>query len=193
MASENSEISSRATTSKLQIYLFQNHLQKLIAPSRSTSSYRFAPKISPPSAVTRTRTRRVTNRVPMTRIWDPSLFWPASLTRMTSTLGHYCLLLMSTNPKKKKKKGHFILCFACIFLLFIFVCNIPKKKKKIEFQNSKKESGIYFFILSSWVEIEPSHRATELRSRTKTISRSEPLSHWVMIQAIEPWSVQAKL
>jgi hypothetical protein len=30
---------------------------------------------------------------------------------------------------KLKKKGHFILCFACIFFLFIFVCNIKKKKK----------------------------------------------------------------
>ena len=54
-----------------------------------------------------------------------------------------------------------------------------------------KNHGILFYSLSSWTEIEPSHRATELRSRAKTfkIRASEPLS-WD--QVIETWFDQAK-
>ena len=165
MALENSEISSCAATSKLQICLFRNHFQKLIGPSRSASSYRFAPKISPAYTIARTRMCRVTNRVPMTHIWDPSLFWLTPLTRMTSALGHYCLLLTSADPKKKNFK----------FRILNF--KIRKFKKKM-WDNC--------LILFSWAKLEPSHRATELRSQAKTISRSEPLSrdssHRAMIQ-----------
>ena len=58
---------------------------------------------------------------------------------------------------QKKKKGHFILCFVCIFFLFIFVCNIQKKKKgrklaetneekkKIKFRNSKVQKKNFEF------------------------------------------------
>ena len=73
------------------------------------------------------------------------------------------------------------------------------QNSKFKIQNSKikkkkKKKGEPFVgYIFWWAEIEPSYRATELRSQVKTISRSEPLSHWVVIRAIEPWFDQAKL
>ena len=91
--------------------------------------------------------------------------------------------LMSWQKKKKKKKReqekenrHWLVK--------------EKKIKKIKFQKKKKKEPFVGYIIW-WVEIELSHWATKLRSRAKTISRSEPLSrdpnYWVMI-----WPSQAK-
>ena len=114
--------------------------------------------------------------------------------------------LKSTNPRKKKCSIHFI-CYVLKKIYSKF--RISKKKGKerkrklalttmrkkknsnFEFQK-KKNCRIYFLILSSWAEIEPSHQAIELRSRAKTISKSKPLSYWAVIRGIEPWSEQAK-
>ena len=80
---------------------------------------------------------------------------------------------------------------------------IPKNKNKIKRQTlvvkkkkkKKNIGGIISFILSSWAEIEPSHRATEMKSRansTLKIRASEPLSrnlsHWAVI-----WLSQAEI
>ena len=63
-----------------------------------------------------------------------------------------------------------------VFILFSFICNVPKINKKL-WNN-------FLFYLH-----EPrSSQATELRSWPKIISRSKPLSHWVMI-----WPSQAEI
>ena len=99
--------------------------------------------------------------------------------------------------KKRKKWSDFIFC------------NIPQKKKKMMRENwhwlvrkrkkkkiskiqKKKILVLLFDFYLKWAEIEPSHWAIKLRSWAKTISRSEPLSHWVAIRAIKPWFDQAK-
>jgi hypothetical protein len=123
------------------------------------------------------------------------------LSMLMSALSRYSLLLTSADPKKKKKKKKKSFYFP--FYAFYFICNIQKKKKSnFEFQNSKiqkfkkkknerklaltnkkkknsnfkfqnskkKKCGIYFFY-SIFMSRD---RATKLRSRAKTISRSEP-------------------
>ena len=89
--------------------------------------------------------------------------------------------------------------FCLHFYLFIYLFLFAILKKRVQnwqrpVKETKKRKTIcgIFFILFSWAEIEPSHCATELRSRAKTISSSEPLSHWAAIRVIEPWSDQAK-
>ena len=86
--------------------------------------------------------------------------------------------------KKKKKTGRDqgekkILLFS--FLCLLFYLQYLKKENQIsnfkiqnsKFENSKKICGIYSFY-SFFMSRD---RATELRSRAKTILRSKPLSH----------------
>ena len=144
------------------------------------------PGRSPPNDAGRAFTRQVT---PVPRSQPVTCFWSATLTTANVSRQHEWPKADINRPKKKKCSIHFI---------FFYLLCFKKKKKKIpnsEFWKKKKKTicGIYFLILSSWAEIEPSHWATKLRSRAKTISRSEPLSHWPAIWGIEPWSDQAKL
>ena len=62
-----------------------------------------------------------------------------------------------------------------------------QKKKKFKFWNYKNEKGEPFVgYIFWWAKIEPSHWATELRSRSKTfkIWASKPLSHDLSHQAM---------
>ena len=120
-------------------------------------------------------------------------------------------ILWKKKKRKKEKKGQktgrdqwrIKNAFYFPLYVFYFICNVKKKririsnfkilklkkkKKNSNFENSKKKM---WDILFNFIYMGRD-RATKLRSRAKTISRSEPLSHWVAIRAIEPWSDQAK-
>ena len=115
-----------------------------------------------------------------------------------------------TSEKEKKKSFYFMFCLHFLFIYFCLQYSKLKKKKKQEkkiwhwpikkekknwfkIQNSRKkrkEKGESFVGYIYFDKSRSSHWA-EISSQ-ETISRSEPLSHWVAIRAIEPWSDQAK-